>query len=359
VVLAATFALSAACGGGSATDPPDEPPDCAVLRGPPYPASSAIAGLTWDFANLLRLAPGSDLWPTTWGSDDAIYTSWGDGGGFGGTDSEGRVSLGFGRITGPPTSPVGENLWGGAGAPNPATFEGKATGMLSIGGVLYAWINMQNADPADTRLAWSEDMGRSWVLADWRFPGRPGAFYPLTFLNFGRDNAGTRDGFAYVYGKRWSGGEEPFAGRKSYLARAAGNRLREAEAFEFFDGLDDSCQPLWTSDIRSALSVLSDPQGIDAPNVVWNPALRRYIATTARAQQVQNLMLLDAPEPWGPWTTIASYGDWGGFGTSESLGYSLPTKWISPDGLTLWMIFSAGLTLDSFNLIRGTLTPAP
>ena len=104
--------------------------------------------------------------------------------------------------------------------------------------------------------------------------------------------------------------------------------------------------------------MLTDAEGIDAPNVIWNAALERYVATTARAQQVQRLMLLDAPEPWGPWTTIASYDDWGGFGPSESLGYSLPTKWISADGLTLWVVFSASVTLDSFNLIRGTLTPA-
>jgi hypothetical protein len=356
ISLAVAFFFSAACsGGGSTTDPPG-PVVCDDLPGSPYPPSSVIGGVNWDFANRLQLAQGSDLWPTTWGSDGEVHTGWGDGGGFGGGDSDGRVSLGFGRVTGAPTAPVGENLWGGKDAPNPATFEGKATGMLSIGGALYAWINVQNAEPPDTRLAWSEDLGHTWQLADWSFPGRPGAFYPLTFLNFGRDNAGARDGFVYVYGKRWSGGSDPFAGRDSYLARAAGGQLRESTAYEFFAGIDPSCRSLWTDDIRSARAVLTDPQGIDAPNVVWNPGLGRYVATTARAQEVQKLMLLDAPEPWGPWTTIASYDGWGGFGNSESLGYSLPTKWISPDGLTLWVVFSASVTLDSFNLVRGTLT---
>jgi hypothetical protein len=353
---AALCLLCLGCGGSGSG--PVDPPVCPVLAGPPYPQSDAISGATWDFAGLVRLAPGSDLWPTTWGSDDQVYTSWGDGGGFGGTDADGRVSLGFGRIRGSPPNPEGENVWGGKGAAHPATFEGKATGIVSIGGVLYAWVNMQNGEPPDTRLAWSGDAGATWTLADWRFQGRPGGFDPLTFLNFARDNAGARDDFVYAYGKRWSGGDDPFAGRNSYLARARGDRLREEGAYEFFVGLDEDCGTIWSADIRSARAVISDPAGIDAPNVVWNPGLGRFVATTARSQQVQRLLVLDAPEPWGPWTTIAGYDDWGGFGPSESLGYSIPTKWISADGLTLWVVFSASVTLDSFNLVRGTLERA-
>ena len=49
---------------------------------PPYPPSPVIEDVTWDIGNMLRLAPGSDLWPVTWGPDNNIYISWGDGGGF-------------------------------------------------------------------------------------------------------------------------------------------------------------------------------------------------------------------------------------------------------------------------------------
>src|SRR5215475_4336888 len=56
-----------------------------VGEGPaPRSASSAtISGITWDSASVIRTAIGSDLWPVTWGSDDSVYFSWGDGGGFG------------------------------------------------------------------------------------------------------------------------------------------------------------------------------------------------------------------------------------------------------------------------------------
>src|SRR5437773_8848295 len=66
----------------------------------PYPPSTAILSITWHWETYRNAAPGSDLWPVTWGPDDNLYTAWGDGGGFGGSDTNGRVSMGIGRIEG-------------------------------------------------------------------------------------------------------------------------------------------------------------------------------------------------------------------------------------------------------------------
>ena len=111
---------------------------------PPYPPSTVIMGVTWNFSSLRRAALGSDLWPVTWADDGNLYTSWGDGGGFGGTNDLGRVSLGVARITGTPTSLGATNLFGGYAAQTPATFIGKAGGLLSVGGVLYMTLEKQN-----------------------------------------------------------------------------------------------------------------------------------------------------------------------------------------------------------------------
>ena len=331
------------------------PSVCPIDLSPPYAPSPVIRDIAWDFASLVRVAPGSDLWPITWAADDNLYTSFGDGGGFGGTNSDGRVSLGFARISGFPPDFTGRNVWGGKDALAQPTFRGKSAGMLSVGGTLYAWVNMQNALRPDMRLASSQDLGRSWELSEWRFPGRVGAFYPTTFLNFGRDYAGARDGFVYAYGKRWSAGRDPFAGNDSYLVRVPREMLNEPGAYEFFTGLAGDCTPQWTSDIAEAAPVLSDPNEIDPPNVVFSFALGRYIATTAREQQVQKLTILDAPEPWGPWTVVSRHESWGNFGPGASLVFALSTKWMSADGTTVWMVFSSVGELDSFNLIRGTL----
>src|SRR5258708_29221854 len=75
----------------------------------PYPPSPVIGGITWQWNTYTTAALGSDLWPVTWGPDDHLYTAWGDGGGFGGSDSDGRVSLGFARIEGGPADFLGIN----------------------------------------------------------------------------------------------------------------------------------------------------------------------------------------------------------------------------------------------------------
>jgi hypothetical protein len=124
--IAATLAILASGGTGVVS----------ARAAAPYPPSPVISGITWDQSSLVRSAPGSDLWPVAWAADDNLYTAWGDGGGFGGTNSNGRVSLGVARINGPATGFTTANVFGGVNAEAPATFDGKANGIISVGGVL-------------------------------------------------------------------------------------------------------------------------------------------------------------------------------------------------------------------------------
>lgn len=313
----------------------------------PYPASPVIASITWDFNNLVRMAPGSDLWPVTWASDNNLYMSWGDGGGFDGTNTDGRVSLGFARVEGPPEDLVGYNVWGGKYAENPSQFGGKCPGMLSVQRILYAWINMQNSAQPDFKLAWSEDFGAHWQLVNWNFTGD--TFAENTFLNYGKDYSGVRDDFVYIYGlnrEYWTSVE---------LARALKDKIKDRSAYEWYTGMDTDGKPTWSPDIARRKPVFEDPNGVGIPSVIYSPGIDRYILTTAHRGVTPKLGIFDAPEPWGPWTTVAYYDNWGGF-SGEALIYSFPTKWISADGKTMWCIFSSTGELDSFNLIKASLT---
>lgn len=314
---------------------------------PPYPPSPVIESVTWDFANVIRLSSGSDLWPITWAVDDNLYTSWGDGGGFGGSNSDGRVSLGFAKIRGQSDNFSGYNVWGGKKPETSAKFNGKCAGMVSVDGIIYALINMQNANPPDIRIAWSTDLCKSWQLSDWKFA--EDNFFPATFLNYGRDYAEARDGCVYIYGGPWG------SGINHYLARVPKNQITKRSSYEFFRGIDTAGNPLWVSDITQRQPVMADPNTIrNIVSVVYNVGIKRYIATTSHGG-VGQLSIFDAPEPWGPWTTVAYYDNWGGSGDGAALTYSLPTKWISADGKTIWMVFSSTGKLDSFNLIKATL----
>jgi len=54
--------------------------------------------------------------------------------------------------------------------------------------------------------------------------------------------------------------------------------------------------------------------------------------------------LFDAPEPWGPWTTVL-HRQWD---TADTHGYRLPARWISRDGLTMTLVFSGSKPNDAF-----------
>jgi len=59
--------------------------------------------------------------------------------------------------------------------------------------------------------------------------------------------------------------------------------------------------------------------------------------------------LYDAPEPWGPWTTVVFTDQWD-IGPGD-LGCLLP-KWASEDGREVWMVFSGS---DNFYVRRAVL----
>jgi hypothetical protein len=254
----------------------------------PYPPSQVITDITWHTDTHVWEAPGSDLWPNTWGADGNIYVSWGDGGGFGGTNSDGRTSVGFGRIEGPPESYQGNNVFGGKNPentiPNGHPFDcpsgcGKSLDMLSVDGTLYSWIHMQDGVSPDysIKLAWSDDLAASWQLSSWSFPTGNGNFKPRTFANFGKDYAGARDNYVYFYG--FNQGEEG----KGYMGRVLKTEIKDKTKYEYYAGLDGNGDPIWSSNINQRQSYFYDPNSVNRRigynRVIYNAPLNRYILT--------------------------------------------------------------------------------
>jgi hypothetical protein len=58
--------------------------------------------------------------------------------------------------------------------------------------------------------------------------------------------------------------------------------------------------------------------------------------------------IYEAPEPWGPWTTVYFTPKWD-VGPGETS--SFPTKWMSPDGTTAYLVFSGD---DHFAVRKAT-----
>lgn len=318
---------------------------------PPYPPSPVIARI--EFApptTIIRHARGSDNWPLTWGDDDALYTAYGDGQGFE-PFVPAKLSLGFARVTGGPTDFRGVNLRTPTGE-----FRGdgrsarKASGLLMVDGVLY--LLARNLDNA--QLAWSRDRGVTWTWADWKFTE---SFGCPTFLNFGPNYAGARDGFVYLYSPDHASAYEP--ADRMVLARAPRTQLADAAAYEYFVALDARGTPTWSRDVSRRGAVFTNPGNCYRGGVTYNAALRRYLwcqilphSTHPQGMRFQGgFGIYDAPEPWGPWTTAFYAPDWD---TGPGESSSLPTKWMSADGRTVHLVFSGN---DTFSVRAATIVP--
>ncbi len=303
----------------------------AVAVKAPYPPSPVIRRASFA-PEIGRAAIDSDNWPMTWGDDDAQYTAYGDGFGFE-PHVEKKLGMGFARITGGPSDFRAANLSSDAERTGGGSKSPKASGILMVGGILYLWVrNVGNA-----QLLWSRDRGKTW---QWGFKMET-AFGSPAFLNFGRNYAGARDGYVYTYSQDGPSAYESDSGL--LLARVARQRIRDRAAWEFFERIDDAGHPVWTADVARRGEVLHYPANCERVDAVYNAGLGRYLLALGY-DHTGGWGLFDAPEPWGPWTTIL-HRQWD---VPETHGYRLPAKWISQDGLTMTLVFSGVKPNDAF-----------
>jgi len=313
----------------------------------PYPPSPVIAQIRWaPPETIARKACGSDNWPMTWGDDDALYTAYGDGWGFK-PKVDRKLSLGLAKILGPPEDFHGVNIRSASAEQIGQGPAGKkASGLLMVDGVLYMWA--RNAGNA--QLAWSDDHGATWQWAPWRFTE---SFGCPTFLNFGRNYAGARDGYVYVYSPDSDSAYKP--ADTMVLARVPQSHLRERRAFEFWAG-DDPAASAWTADIRRRHPVFVHPGRCYRSSICYIAPLRRYLwwqvlpgNPSDDLRQAGGFGIYDAPEPWGPWTTAFFTRHWD-VGPGESA--TIPTKWVASDGRSFWLVFSGN---DCFSVRKADL----
>jgi hypothetical protein len=306
-----------------------------------------VLGIAWDDPAAIRsAAKGSDNWPITWGDDDLLYTAYGDGWGFDPRVPQ-KLSLGFASVSGGPADFAGTNIHPTNGDQTGDGRRGKkASGMLMVDGVLYAWLRNAGGDGTKAQLIWSEDHGQSWTFAPWLFDEFG---YPC-LVNFGKNYAGARDEYVYTLTP-----DTPDAYRETddaALMRVPRDRIREREAYEFFTGLDPAGDPQWSPDVARRGSALHFPGGVNRLDVTYNRPLKRYLMTQrsrAEAGGLDQFSLFEAPEPWGPWTRFFYTEDWD---VDPGENQHIPSKWISADGLVIHLVFSGD---DSFRVRKGTL----
>jgi CubicO group peptidase (beta-lactamase class C family) len=311
----------------------------------PYPPSPVINGVNWaPAASIVRKAKGGDNWPMTWGDDGHLYTAYGDGHGFEPGVPE-KLSLGFARVEGGPAGFTGVDIRSASGEQRGAGSAGKkASGMIMVDGVLFMWAR----NDRNSRLAWSIDRARTWEWSEWAFATSLGC---PTFLNFGRNYDGARDNYVYSYSH--DNGDAYKPADRMILASVPKNQIKERSAYEFYEGRDAMNKPVWSAEIARRGAVFTHAGGCYRSGISYDAGLKRYLWCQTLSGDDPRFRggfgVYDAPEPWGPWTTVYFTENWD-VGPGETSCF--PTKWMSADGKTLHLVFSGD---DSFSVRRAVL----
>jgi hypothetical protein len=358
-------------GGGSSegnSPPVGSPPPSA----PPPPSGNAtsavITGVTFDASSHRREAQGSDNWPLTWADDDNQYAIWGDGGGFGGSEDDGRASLGVARIEGGRGGYSGVNRYGGKSGECQSSIDGKAHGApASIGGVLYAWITPASgaAGYEEFTLHRSNDKGCAWTQLDVSFVRASDHISYGSFVQFGKDNGAAQDAYVYTVATEiaeTSSLDIVQRPGRVMLVRVPATSIEDRGAYEFFAGLDSSGEPQWTTNAADRSAIYEDPDGVGPfPQMSFVPGLDRMVYTNQHGagsgvEASQSLLTMaEAPRPWGPWTVF--FHDRFVPEIEHSVfQWNFAPKWFRNGGREFTLVFSGTGGNDSWNTIDGAFT---
>nr|AYQ73474.1 DUF4185 domain-containing protein [Cohnella candidum] len=335
-----------------------------------------------------------DLWPVAWSDDDNLYTANGDGAGF---DFGSEFSdIVVNKITGSPWTQNldGERLAAGDGVSqvwsDPALYNRKPTGMVSVNGDLYLAVQDLSKDdktgdifnevPAATILK-STDKGKNWKVGPNAPMFKDHVFTTVMFLDYGKDGANnTFDDYVYAYGMdynwRDSFNDKVTDPTKLYLARMPKDKIQDVSAWEFYAG-NLKGKAKWTKagDIASRKPVLQDDRRvytdrltdglgnmsvISQGSIVYDKPLDRYLYTSWTEFTFE---FYEAPKPWGPWKRFysADFGDYP-WTQDKNGGYAtvIPSKFINEDGREMWLnanTFVGGVKNYDFSLRKMKVTP--
>ena len=230
----------------------------------------------------------------------------------------------------------------------------------------------------------SRDMGKTWEPSP-HSPEKPLFPEPQVFLgpvkmgaphfvDFGRNMKHSPDGKAYLLGmgamandpkprpcvKPAAGGgfevqdcDTDFAhanlswitADQVYLARVkpSPETINDIKAYEFFAGHSANGKPVWTGDFEKIKPLIEWNNNMGCVTATWVPGLKKYLMCITDGWPTVAKMdsyILEADTLTGPWRMVVYLKDFG----EQAYFLNFPSKFISEDGRTLWLCYSANFS---------------
>ena len=127
-----------------------------------------------------------------------------------------------------------------------------------------------------------------------------------------------------------------------YLARVTPSpkTINDRKAWEFFAGHDGAGQPVWTHRFERIKPLVEWNNHMGCVTATYVPGLKKYLMCITDGWPTVAKMtsyILEADAITGPWRMVSYMKDFG----EQGYFLNFPSKFISPDGRTLWLCYSA------------------
>jgi len=167
-----------------------------------------------------------------------------------------------------------------------------------------------------------------------------------------------KEAFKQVDGKPFAHGNLNWiTADQVYLARVkpSPETINDLKAYEFFAGHDREGKPAWTSDFSRIKPLIEWNNNMGCVTATYVPGLKKYLMCITDGWPTvakMNSYILEADKITGPWRMVVYMNDFG----EQAYFLNFPSKFISKDGKTLWLCYSANFS-DGWNGVKLDFNP--
>jgi hypothetical protein len=365
-------------------DAPAPPPANALAPWPgtapldcPYPQSETFGGL--HFTGRHAEYTGADTWYFSWAADGKLYSPWTDGN----VNGLGCSSAGEDAATGNATV-VGDDplkltvVDHAVFKSSPRPYEGRYPcgslvhdgvwyygtyclhpgGGIRKDGIIYNWPWLGPF----VGFRWSTDLGKTWhetpctpakpLFGEQALNGEPVRIGAPHFVDFGKALEHSPDGKAYLVGHGSSDGNNRryaynswITADQAYLVRVKPGieTMNDASQYEFFSGHQAGGKATWSNDFSKIKPIAEWRDHAGCVTITYNAPLNKYLMLVTDGGNTvsrYHTYLLESDQVTGPWKMAAYLRNFG----EQAYFVNLPSKFISPDGKTMWLCYSANFS---------------